>query len=257
MAENGSATDAEVHDRFTAIVGHRFADESLLSRARNHRSWCAEHLDNPSNERLEFLGDSVLGFVIADHVFRSETDRDEGSLTDIRKAVVNTVCLAEVAAENGFGAFLRLGKGEEQSGGREKQSILADLFEAFLGAVYLDGGMPAATVMVEALLGDRLAQAIADGGRILDHKSRFQEAVAAIDSRYQATYAIDATGPDHAREFTATVRVAGRVLGTGHGRSKKQAEQGAARVGLDHLADLEASPAEHPKADARGGADHG
>lgn len=233
-------------DHLVDVLGYDPRDDTLLSQACNHRSWCAENLADESNERLEFLGDSVLGFLVAEAVYRLCPTLPEGALTDIRKAVVNTVCLAEVALDNDLGRHLRLGNGEEQSGGREKQSILADLVEALLGAVYLEGGIAAAAGVVDRLLGDRLDAAIADGGRNLDHKSRLQELLAARDAGIP-TYRIEATGPDHARHFTATVGVVDRQLGVGRGRSKKQAEQQAARAALDALTS---------HTDDAGGADH-
>ncbi len=219
-----------LHDR----LGYRPSDERLLAQAFNHRSWCAEHAEDESNERLEFLGDSVLGFVVADLVYRRESGLDEGALTDVRKAVVNAVCLSEVALELDLGTHMRLGKGEEASGGREKPSILADAVEAVLGAVYLDGGIDAASGVVDRILGDRMQAAIDNGGRNQDHKSRLQEHLAA-ESNQTARYVFEATGPDHARHFTATVSAGGRELGVGAGRSKKQAEQEAARTALASL----------------------
>lgn len=223
-------------ERLVEALGYEPRDESLLAQAFAHRSWCAEHPDYESNERLEFLGDSVLGFVVADHVYRAEPGLDEGALTDVRKAVVNSVCLAEVAAELGLGEHLRLGKGEEQSGGREKPSILADAMEAVLGAVYLDGGLEPVRRLVVDLLGDRIQAVVDAGGGDQDHKSRLQERLATITTA-TASYAFDATGPDHARHFTVTVRADGHELGVGTGRSKKQAEQQAARAALELLGD--------------------
>ena len=220
--------------RLVAAIGYEPNDDELLTQAFNHRSWCAEHPADESNERLEFLGDSVLGFIVADLVYRSEPGLDEGALTDIRKAVVNSVCLSEIAAEHDFGAHLRLGRGEEQSGGREKPSILADSVEAVLGAVYLDGGLEATREVVVRLFGERIRAAVDAGGRRQDHKSRLQEVLAASTDE-PVVYSFQASGPDHAREFTVTVRAGGRDLGVGTGRSKKQAEQEAARVALNLL----------------------
>ncbi len=222
--------------RLVDAIGHEPHDDALLAQAFNHRSWCAEHPEDESNERLEFLGDSVLGFVVADLVYRSEPDLDEGALTDVRKAVVNSVCLAEIAIEHRFGDHLRLGKGEEQSGGREKPSILADSVEAVLGAVYLDGGIEVVREVVLRLFGPRIRAAIDAGGRNQDHKSRLQEVLAA-ETDANLEYAFEADGPDHARQFTVTVTADGRELGIGIGRSKKQAEQQAARAALELLAD--------------------
>ncbi len=198
-----------------------------------HRSWCAEHAGHPSNERLEFLGDSVLGVVVTDHVYRVYPELDEGALTEIRKTVVNSVALAEVAEGLGVGEHLLLGRGEELSGGREKPSILADAMEAIIGATYLASGIEGATTLVIGILGARLATAQSDGA---DHKSRLQEMSAALFS-LPPRYEVEATGPDHARRFYVTATVAGVAYGKGEGRSKKQAEQAAARAAVDVLVD--------------------
>ena len=138
-----------------ATVGHEFADPSLLRRAMAHRSWCAETPGEQSNERLEFLGDAVLGWVIADIAFHRFDALAEGLLTDLRKSVVNAITLAEIAEEIGIGPYLLLGKGEASAGGAEKPSILSDAFEAVLGAVYLDGGTEPAYAMVERWVAPR------------------------------------------------------------------------------------------------------
>ena len=198
-----------------------------------HRSWCSENPGHPSNERLEFLGDSVLGIVVTDYVYRTHDDLHEGDLTDIRKTVVNSVALAQVAEGLGVGQHLLLGKGEELSGGREKPSILADAMEAIIGAVYLAMGIEGATTLVLGILGPRLATAQTDGA---DHKSRLQE-LAARRLSAAPRYEVEATGPDHARTFHVTVTIDGEPHGTGVGRSKKQAEQAAARDAFDALSD--------------------
>jgi ribonuclease-3 len=193
-----------------------------------HRSWCAENPGYESNERLEFLGDAVLGLVITDYAYRSYPELSEGELTDVRKAVVNAVTLAEVADELGLGNHLLLGKGEEQSGGREKPSILADALEAVIGVVYVAGGLSQAHDLVLRLLGTRVAEAHAGGPGGQDYKSRLQE-LAARHFGEPPRYQTDAEGPDHARRFHTTVLVSGLARGNGDGRSKKQAEQVAAR----------------------------
>jgi ribonuclease III len=193
-----------------------------------HRSWCAENPGYESNERLEFLGDAVLGLVITDHAYRAYPELSEGELTDVRKAVVNAVTLAEVADELGLGNHLLLGKGEEQSGGREKPSILADALEAVIGVVYVAGGLLQAHDLVLRLLGSRVAEAHAGGPGGQDYKSRLQE-LAARHFGEPPRYQTDAEGPDHARRFHTTVLVSGLARGSGAGRSKKQAEQVAAR----------------------------
>jgi len=192
-----------------------------------HRSWCAETPGAASNERLEFLGDAVLGLVVTDHLFRTYPDLPEGELAKVRASVVNSEALAEVASGLSLGEALLLGKGEDSSGGREKPSILADAMEAVFGAVYLDGGWDPAAVLIMGLLGERIEEAAAGpGGQ--DFKTRLQELAA---RRFDALprYEVTDEGPDHAKRFFATVVVAGLTRGEGEGRSKKQAEQGAAR----------------------------
>jgi ribonuclease-3 len=211
----------------------RVEDLALLTRSLAHRSWVAETPGSDSNERLEFLGDAVLGLVVTDHLFRTYPTLPEGELAKVRASVVNSAALAEVAAELDLGDALLLGKGEGQSGGREKPSILADAMEAVIGAVYIDQGWGAADDLVMRLLGDRIEEAAAGpGGQ--DYKTRLQELCA---RRFDdlPRYEVTDEGPDHAKRFDALVRVLGSVRGTGHGRSKKQAEQAAARVAWQQL----------------------
>ncbi len=229
-----SSEDAATLDSLAARIGHEFADRSLLLRSLAHRSWCAEHEGEESNERLEFLGDAVLGWVVADLAYRRFADVPEGQLTDLRKAVVNTIALAAVAEELDLGPHVLLGKGEAAAGGAEKPSILADVFEAVLGAVYLDGGTDAAYAFVERFVGPRMVSSIDRLDR-LDHKTALQERCAAA-GRGSPVYEISAVGPDHAKVFTARVLVDGRPVGEGQGRSKKSAEQVAAREAYDALA---------------------
>jgi ribonuclease III len=199
----------------------------------SHRSWCAETTGAASNERLEFLGDAVLGLVVTDHLFRSFPSLPEGELAKVRASVVNSETLAELAASLDLGAALLLGKGEDASGGREKPSILADAMEAVFGAVYLDGGWGEAAALVMRLLGDRIEEAAAGpGGQ--DYKTRLQE-LAARRFEQLPQYEVIDDGPDHAKRFFASVSVAGDVRGRGEGRSKKQAEQGAARQAWENL----------------------
>ena len=173
----------------------------------------------------------MLGIIVTDHLYRTHADLDEGALTDLRKTVVNSVALAEVADTLGVGDHLLLGKGEELSGGREKPSILADAMEAIIGATYLAEGMEAATQLVLSVLASKLATAPSDGA---DHKSRLQELSAHLFG-LPPRYEVEATGPDHARTFFVTATVDGVVYGTGEGRSKKQAEQAAARHAVEAL----------------------
>jgi ribonuclease-3 len=207
-----------------------------------HRSYCAEHPGNTSNERLEFLGDAVLGWVVADLAYRHHQSLDEGKLTDLRKAVVNADALAELAESLDVGSTVLLGKGEAAAGGRRKRSILSDALEAVIGAVYLDGGPLAAHDLVERHIGER----VADLATLLvgiDHKTALQELVARL---YEAApvYRLTADGPDHAKRFQAEVMIDGTVIGNGEGRSKKQAEQAAAKSARARLA--EQLPAEVP-----------
>jgi ribonuclease-3 len=206
-------------------IGHTFADESLLRRALAHRSWCAETPGAVSNERLEFLGDAVLGWAIADIVYH-RYDVAEGQLTDLRKSVVNAIALAEVADELDLGRHILLGRGEAAAGGAGKPSILSDAFEAVLGAVYLDGGAEAAKAMVERLVVPRMPET-ADSLDQFDQKTQLQE-LSARAGRGVPVYEVTSRGPDHAKSFSARVLIDGQVVGEGGGRSKKAAEQAAA-----------------------------
>jgi ribonuclease III len=225
-------------------LGHNFRTPELLALALTHRSWCAENEGYESNERLEFLGDAVLGVVVTDHLFRQHPDLAEGEMAKTRAAVVSTEALADVALELGLGEGLRLGRGEQTSGGRAKARVLADALEAVIGAVHLDAGWPVARVVVLDLVGSRMAEAVADPGTG-DHKTRLQELVARRASSPPA-YRVVETGPDHAKSFRATVSVDGEVRGEGAGRSKKQAQQAAAREACLAMAgdDAEGSAAE-------------
>ncbi|HUE60518.1 MAG TPA: ribonuclease III [Acidimicrobiales bacterium] len=214
-------------------LGWELRDQSLLSHALAHRSWCAENLGTSSNERLEFLGDAVLGLVVTVHLFQTYPDMSEGELAKVRASVVNSAALAEIAVELGVGDALLLGKGEDQSGGREKPSILADAMEALIGAVYMDRGWEAADRLVMRLLGERIEQGAAGPGGH-DYKTRLQELCARSFDQLPV-YAVTDEGPDHAKEFEAVVQVLGSPQGVGRGRSKKQAEQAAARQAWETL----------------------
>jgi ribonuclease III len=209
-----------------ARLGYAFVDPGLLEQAVTHRSWCAEHEGEPSNERLEFLGDAVLGVVVTDQLFRDYPRLPEGQLAKTRAEVVSSAALAPMARDLGLGAALRLGRGEELSGGRDKTSILADALEAVLGAIWLDGGLAAVDPVIRRLVADTLRSAVAGPGGA-DFKTRLQEE-AAKRADALPEYRMSETGPDHAKVFDATVSVAGEVWGHGTGRSKKEAEQAAA-----------------------------
>jgi ribonuclease-3 len=221
-------------DRLEASIGVCFNDRDALLRSLAHRSWCAENGEPESNERLEFLGDSVLGLVVTHYVFVNFPELPEGQLSEVRAGVVNARVLAELATELDLGAHLLLGKGEDAAGGRAKQSILADAFEAVVAAVYLDQGFAVARDLILRCLSERIADAATGpGGR--DYKTRLQEATAAR-SLGRPRYVVRDEGPDHAKHFFAHVYVNDRLYGEGEGRSKKQAEQSAAWVACERLA---------------------
>jgi ribonuclease III len=215
-------------DRLAERIGYRFRDPILLEQAMAHRSWCAEQGGRMSNERLEFLGDAVLGLVVAHFTFRFHPELSDGEMSKVRASVVNTRVLGEVGMDLGVAESLRLGRGEDLSGGRTKESILADATEAVIGAVFLDGGLAEAERLVLGLLRDRIAVAVGEPGES-DHKSRLQELSVRL-GRGVPHYEMESFGPDHARRYLATVYVAGQRLGRGEGRSKKDAEQVAAQV---------------------------
>lgn len=204
-------------------------DPVLMEQAVTHRSYAYEHGGLPHNERLEFLGDTVLGLSVTEYLYLNNPDRSEGELAKIRASLVNMYTLADVARElgaGGLGAYLRLGKGEERTGGRDKHSILADSTEAVFGAIYLEKGLDVARKVVLTLLGERLDEAPRLGAA-LDWKTSLQELCATL-GKPAPRYTITATGPDHAKEFTAAAVIDNQPYGAGVGRSKKEAEQAAA-----------------------------
>lgn len=234
MSPPSSPTSAA--EALAARLGVEFADTGGLLHALSHRSYCAEHAAAESNERLEFLGDSVLGLVVTDHLYRSYPDRPEGELAKIRAAVVNTEVLAEIARSIDLGVALRLGRGEDASGGRGKTSILADTLEAVIAAVYLDAGLSVAERMVLGLVARHVEVAAAGPGEC-DYKSLLQELTTRRFERLPR-YQIRDEGPDHAKRFFAVVFVAGEPRGEGEGPSKKAAEQMAAHAAWTELSTL-------------------
>jgi len=225
--------DADARAVFESRLGWTFRERALLRQALSHRSWCAEHPEDSSNERLEFLGDAVLGIVVTDHIYRHYPQHQEGELAKVRASVVNAEVLAEVAADISLGPCLLLGKGEDGSGGREKPSILADAMEAVIAAVYLDGGMDAAWEVVLRLFAERITEAATGPGGD-DYKTRLQELAAQRFDRLPR-YQVRDEGPDHAKRFFATVLLDGEAYGNGEGGSKKQAEQAAARAAWERV----------------------
>lgn len=214
-------------DAITSAFGVAF-DPEVLSRALVHRSYSYENGATPTNERLEFLGDAVLGLVVTDALFRTYPDLPEGQLAKLRAAVVNMRALAGVARQHELGRHVLLGRGEESTGGRDKDSILADTLEAVIGAAYLSVGIAEAGDMVHRLM-DPLIAVAADLGAGLDWKTSLQELTAAHNLGVPS-YELSDDGPDHAKVFSAVAIVDGRRCGAGTGRSKKVAEQEAAEV---------------------------
>lgn len=208
-------------------------DRGLLVRALTHRSYAYENGNLPTNERLEFLGDAVLGLVVTDALYRRHPDLPEGQLAKLRAAVVNMRALADVARTLGVGDHILLGRGEETSGGRDKSSILADTLEALIGATYLEHGIEVGSEFVHRLV-DRLIDASAELGAGLDWKTSLQE-LTATHGLGVPEYVVAEEGPDHAKTFHASVLVGGVVRGTGTGRSKKEAEQQAAATAFSSI----------------------
>lgn len=222
------------YSELRSALGDPALDAELLQRALTHRSFAYENGGLPTNERLEFLGDSVLGVVVTETLYLTHPDLSEGRLAKLRAAVVNARALADVARRIGLGEHIRLGRGEEATGGRDKASILSDTVEAVIGAIHLSGGLEASAAVVHRLF-DPLMEAAADLGAGLDWKTSLQE-LTAQHSLGVPDYVITDEGPDHDKTFTATVRVGDDTFGHGVGRSKKEAEQGAAETAYLEIA---------------------
>ncbi|MCZ3387836.1 MAG: ribonuclease III [Actinomycetia bacterium] len=218
----------------------------MLEQALTHRSYAYENGGLPTNERLEFLGDSVLGLVVTETLYLSHPDLPEGQLAKLRSAVVNMRALAEVARTIGLGEYLHLGKGEETTGGRDKASILADGIEALIGAVYVDRGIGVATEVVHRLF-DPLLDRAPHLGAGLDWKTSLQELTATLELGVPE-YRITESGPDHAKSFIATVVLRDGPHGSGGGPSKKEAEQEAAAATWESLAATSGEAATRPEA---------
>jgi ribonuclease-3 len=219
-------------DVIEAALGHRFGNPDLVTLALTHRSYAAEHDLEVSYERLEFLGDAVLQLIVTRYLYDTFADLAEGEMAKVRAAVVNQKTLAGIARDLTLGEHVLLGQGEETSGGRNKDSILADVVESLLGAIYLDGGYEPAAALVLRLWVPFINDRATAPGR-LDHKTRLQEVLAqrGLHPRYE----IAETGPDHAKIFTAELWVDGDLLGKGEGSSKKRAEQAAAKDAMGRI----------------------
>ena len=224
-------------------LGIRFEDRSLLLRALTHRSYLNENPDLAleDNQRLEFLGDAVLDFLTAEWLYHRFPEFQEGRLTSLRAALVRTATLARFARQLDLGAHLRLGRGEEESGGRRRRANLCDAFEALIGALYLDQGLEAVRAFLEPLIEPETEHILA-AELDRDPKSRFQEwsqGVLGITPSYRT---VAERGPDHAKVFTVEVRVGRKVYGRGEGPSKQAAAQEAARNALAKIAQMEEAP---------------
>ena len=222
-----------IKDLETAI-GYRFRNITLLQNALAHSSYANERWHNSlmSNERLEFLGDSILGMLVADHLYRNFPDRPEGELTRMRADMVCERALAQIAQRIGLGEHLLLGKGEEQSGGRSRDSILADAVESVIAACYLDGGMDAAKQFVQKFVLEQMSIASVNNK---DYKTALQERVQQKRNQVLAYALVGESGPDHDKHFEVELTLNGEVIGRGVGSSKKRAEQDAARVALENM----------------------
>lgn len=210
-----------------------FKNQQLFDRAFTHRSYLNEAKSKePSNERLEFLGDSILSFVVSDFFYRKYEDFNEGTLTNLRSQLVNTKSLAETALELGFGEYLKLSKGEEESQGRQNQSLLADSYEAYTGALFLDQGLPAASEFITQSLLPKAEKIVAEKS-FKDPKSLFQEYVQGHSHAAPNYKVLFEEGPSHAKTFTVGVYVKGVLAGQGIGKSKQEAEENAAKQALE------------------------
>ncbi|MBI2178589.1 MAG: ribonuclease III [Candidatus Tectomicrobia bacterium] len=221
-------------DEIESRVGHRFFDRLLLVQALTHRSFSQESTPpGPDNQRLEFLGDAVLQLIVTERLWREFDGADEGDLTRRRSERVSGQALARAAHRVGLAEYLRLGKGEEKTGGRAKASIMADAFEALVGALYLDAGYPACVRWVEGWLWNSQPGAADEDS--FDYKSQLQEALQRVSRRLPLYAVIHESGPEHLKVFEVEVRHDGRLLGRGAGTTKKAAEQAAARESLRAL----------------------
>lgn len=216
------------------ILEIKFTNEELLGRAFNHRSFLNETKNKiESNERLEFLGDTVLSFVVSDFLYNSYPHYSEGYLTNLRSSLVKTTTLAKIAVNLQLGNFLKLSKGEEDSGGKNNSSLMADTFEALIGAIFLDSGLKTAKKVIEKFIFPLVPEIIKDKS-YRDAKSTFQEIVQETTKNSPFYQVIKETGPDHAKEFTVGVYVNSKLWGSGTGHNKQEAEQSAATSALEN-----------------------
>lgn len=225
-----STHEPQLDEWTVSVSGHRFAERSLLGLAMSHRSWCAENNGAESNERLEFLGDSILQWVVTELIYRAHPSLDEGELTDLRKSLVNAETLAVIAGEIGLGRWIRLGAGEDAAGGRQKVSILADALEAYIGALYIDAGADKARDFVVRIMGDRPVEQV---DRLMEFDARSHLIrVCVREYTRPPVLEISSTGAAHEPTFTAKVVVNGETVASATGRTKKAAAQAASTEAL-------------------------
>lgn len=220
---------------FEKTIGYSFHDRALLEEALTHRSRSNEVQGGPDNQRLEFFGDSVLGFLISHLLFTRFPDAREGDLTHMRAALVDEARLSAIAAELGIGSYLALGRGEEKGGGREKRSVLADAYEALIAAIYLDGGITAVRSTVKRHFARFMGEFELSGVSSTDYKTELQEYTQSCFASIPKYELTGATGPDHDKVYRFSVTVNGLLAGTGEGKSKKEAQQAAAREAIEFL----------------------
>lgn len=225
-------------DKFENVIGYKFKNREFILEALTHSSYSNENRKFKYNERMEFLGDSVLGLVISDHIFKKEKGVPEGELTKLRANIVCEGSLSEAAKKINLGEYILLGRGEEATGGRERKSIIADAFEAVIAAIYLDGGIENASKFILSNLSDIIKDSI-DGKIFRDYKTQLQEEIQKNGASNIWYKLVEESGPDHNKTFVMMVGVDDKELGIGKGKSKKEAEQVAAKAAISYLIDNE------------------
>lgn len=220
--------------KFENIISYNFKNKQYILEALTHSSYSNENKSYAFNERLEFLGDSVLGIIISDYLFKNETELPEGELTKLRANIVCEESLSEVSKKIELGTHMLLGKGEEATGGRERVSILADAVEAVIAAIYLDGGIESARKFVLTQM-DEIIQDSIKGRIFRDYKTHLQEVIQSQGEANIIYDLVEEIGPDHNKKFVMQVKLNDEVLGTGEGKSKKEAEQSAAKQALRRM----------------------
>lgn len=234
LSSENTGNDMPTLTELQRLIACTFHDAALLQQALTHKSYSNENKLSYHNERLEFLGDAVLNLVVSEHLMKTCPDISEGDLSRLRAAVVSEPALASVARKLGLGEYILLGKGEEQTGGRDRGSLLSDCMEALIASVYLDGGQGPATALVMRLFGDMMEKTCASGGAP-DYKTELQELCQERLRLLPQYRVLSETGPDHRKQFEVELTINGRTLGRGAGRSKKEAEQKAAKEALGKL----------------------